>query len=475
MSQSFDFVVIGGGTAGYAAANTARQSTDRIAVVDNSAELGGLCILRGCMPSKTLIYSAEVLHLAREGEKFGLRIPEASVDMSRLHQRKLATIGEFASYRREQLEQNRFTLYRAQARFRGPHEVELSTGEGLTAATILVATGSRINWPSIPGLDLPGVWTSDDVLDLDQLPESIIVLGGGVVASELAQFLARIGSKVTQIQRSPQILKEASPEAARVVTQAFRDEGMEVLTGTNLQKIEREGDEFVVTFEHEGETKQRRAQHLMNALGRKPATGDLNVEAAGLELRKSGHLVTGEFQQTTQPHIYAAGDIAGPHEIVHVAIMQGEAAAKHAFGRPVEPVAYDTLLGVIFTDPQIAHVGLPQAEIERRGLGYVVADMSFDDHGKSILMEAKYGYVKIWAEKPSGRILAAECVGKDASELIHAMSVAVHLGATVHQLARAHWYHPTLAEIWTYPIEDCVDALCDEVALSGVELPGECL
>lgn len=460
MSQNhFDFLVLGGGSAGYAAARTALESTSRVAVVDGSDQLGGLCILRGCMPSKTLIYSAEVLHLAKSGAKFGLKIPSAEVDMAQLHQRKRATIGEFASYRQDQLQDGRFTLFRSHGRFVGETTIELASGETLTADKILIATGSQVNVPEVPGLDLPGLWTSDDVLDLATLPESVIVLGGGVVASELAQFLLRVGVRVTQIQRSPRILKEASPEAAEVVMRAFRDEGMELFTGTALRKIERDGDAFVVTFEHEGSEKQSRAQHVMNALGRRPRTDQLNLAAAGIDLKRSGHIVTDAYQRSTNAKVYAAGDVAGPHEIVHVAIMQGELAAHHALGQPAEPVNYDTLVGVIFTDPQVAHAGLPQAEIERRGLDFVTAEMTFDDHGKSILMEAKYGYVKCWAERGTGRLLAAECVGKDASELIHSMAVAVHLGATVQELCKAHWYHPTLAEIWTYPLEDCRDAL----------------
>ncbi|WP_309386303.1 dihydrolipoyl dehydrogenase family protein [Cerasicoccus frondis] len=462
MSTHYDFLVIGGGSGGYAAARTAREHTDRVAIVDGAATLGGLCILRGCMPSKTLIYSAEVLHLAQKGKLFGLDIPSAKVDMPELHQRKLRMIDEFSEYRQEQLQSDRFTLYRNKAKFTGEREVTLDDGTVLTADKIMVATGSVVNFPPVPGLSDVPVWTSDDVLELDFLPESVIVLGGGIVACELAQFLHRAGSKITQIQRSPHILKEVSPEAAKVVEQAFRDEGIELITDTALKQVEKTDDGYRVTFEHGGETLVREAKHLFNALGRKPNTAGLAIEAASLETRKSGHLVTNENQQTTNPHIYAAGDVAGPHEIVHIAIMQGELAAKHAFGQAVEPVNYDTLLSVVFTDPQIGHVGLTEAEMTQRGIDFVSADYPFDDHGKSILMEAKYGYVKTWVDKVTGKVLAAECVGKDASELIHALAVGVSLGGTVEQLLKVHWYHPTLSEIWSYPLEDCLDLINKE-------------
>ncbi len=454
MVEQFDFIVLGGGSAGYAAARTAVELGKRVAIIDGASQLGGLCILRGCMPSKTLIYSAEVLHLAQHAKDFGLDIPHAKINMSELHSRKLRTIKEFSDYCVEQLNSERFTLFRQQAKFIGCNEIELSDGRRLAGDRFMIATGSRVNAPGIPGLDNEKIWTSDDVLELDFLPESVIVLGGGVVACELAQFLLRAGVKVTQIQRSPHILKEASPEAATVVEQAFRDEGMELITHTQLERVEYRDGQFNVRFLHEGQRKERNAAYLFNALGRKPNTAFLDLDAAGVETRNSGHVVTNAHQQTNVPHIYAAGDVAGPHEIVHIAILQGEIAAKHAFRVHADPIDYGHLVSIIFTDPQVAYVGIPEYQLKEDGVDYATADYPFDDHGKSILMEAKYGYVKIHAAKPDGRILAAECVGKDASELIHSMAVGIACEATAEQLLKTHWYHPTLSEIWSYPLED---------------------
>ena len=165
------------------------------------------------------------------------------------------------------------------------------------------------------------------------------------------------------------------------------------------------------------------------------------------------------MQQTSNPRIYACGDVTGPHEIVHIAIMQGELAARHATGRAAAPVNYDNLLSVVFTDPQVGSVGLSEAQLKARGVDYLSADYPFDDHGKSILMEAKAGYVKVFAERATGVILGAECVSKDGGELIHAMAVAVTLKATVKDLLKVHWYHPTLSEIWSYPLEAIADEL----------------
>ena len=458
-SHHFDFLVIGGGSAGYAAARTARETVERVAIVDGSDQLGGLCILKGCMPSKTLIYSAEVLHHAKHGKLFGLDIPEAKVDMPLLHQRKVDTIKEFSDYRMESLESDRFTLFRNHASFTGPKSVKLDDGTELTADKILISTGSVVQVPNVPGLrELEGVWTSDDVLDLDFLPESVIVLGGGIVASELTQFLGRVGSKVIHIQRSPHILKEVSQEAAVVVEKAFRDEGIELYTGTRINHISKTEEGYEVQFEQDGKQVTKQAKYLFNAMGRVPNTRGLNLEAAGISTKPSGHIKTGAFNQTENPDVYAAGDVAGPVEIVHVAIIQGEAAAKHATGRKVrEPSSWD-FLGVIFTDPQIALAGMDENMLKREGIEYVTADFPWDDHGKSILMEAKYGYVRVYADK-QGIILGAQIVGKDAGELIHAFSVAIGLKATVVDLLNTPWYHPTLAEMVTYPLEDIADEL----------------
>jgi len=322
----------------------------------------------------------------------------------------------------------------------------------------MIATGSVAATPPIPGLESVPAWTSDQVLDLDFLPERIIVLGGGIVACELAQFLRRIGSEVTLIQRNQSLLKEMPERASEVIEKVFTEEGIEVHTDTDLRAVDYEDGRFKVTFEQDNTPTERTAPFLLNALGRTPATTGLNLEAAGIEIRTSGHIACNNFQQTSNPIVYACGDVAGPHEIVHIAILQGETAARHATGLSTESIQYNDLVSVVFTDPQIACVGQDEKQLKASGVDYVSADYPFDDHGKSMLMEAKHGYVRILADR-SGRVLGAECTGKDAGELIHSMAVAVSLKANVRDLLRVHWYHPTLSEIWTYPLEEILEMI----------------
>ncbi len=341
----YDFLVLGGGSAGYAAARTAHDLGAKVGVVDGAQELGGLCILRGCMPSKTLLYAAEALHNARLSSAFGLRIPEAEADLAAMQRRKREVIREFAEYRQGQLEDGRFELHRSTASFRDSSSVVLSDGSVLQADKILVATGSTFNLPNVAGLsDLP-VRTSDDVLDLSEVPEEVVVLGGGVVACELAQYLSRVGSQVTIIQRSPRLLKDYSPEASVVVEEAFRDEGMELFLDTTLQRFENlPSGKALIVFEHQGKPHSLETGFLFNALGRRPQVDDLNLVAAGIKTLPTGHILTNPFQQTTNPSVYAAGDCSGPHEIVHVAIRQGERAASHAFGVRCSTMDYDGLM-----------------------------------------------------------------------------------------------------------------------------------
>lgn len=458
--KAYDLLVIGGGSAGFNAARLAHSLGKRIAIVDGARELGGLCILRGCMPSKTLLYMAEVLHLAQKGKIFGLKIPRANADMKDVHARKKKIIGEFASYREKQLNSDRWDLYRNYACFVDGHTVELNDGKKLSAKKILIATGSRTSTPPIPGLAETPFWTSDDVLDLDFIPKSVIVLGGGIVACELAQFLHRIGSRVTLVQRSANILRDHSSQASEVVQQAFRDEGIELFTGTSIKKISGTKNGVTVHFTANSKSVTRRADHLFNALGREPDTSRLNLAAAGLKTSSSGRIATNRFQQTNIPHIYAAGDVSGPYDIVHLAIAQGELAVRHAFGRKdLKPIDNSLVLNVVFTDPQLATIGYLETQLREKKQPYLCAHYPFNDHGKSILMDANYGYVKVLAEPKRGRILGAEIVGKDAGELIHCFSGPLAMRATVFDLLKAPWYHPTLAEIITYPLEEIADVI----------------
>jgi len=454
-----DVAVIGGGSAGYAAARTCAAGGLKTAVIEGGREVGGLCILRGCMPTKALLYVGEVRHLARSGGAFGLRVGEVGVDAAAVFARKDRLIQEFADYREGQLRDGRFEFIRAEAKFKDAHTLELSTGSSLRAKHFVVATGSVVAPPPLPALAEAGYLTSDEALSLRELPKSLIVLGGGAVAVELAQFFCRMGVTVTLIQRSKRILREEDPEAAAAVESVFRREGMTVYTGTRLTGAARRGDGKVVTFEHGGQTVEVAAAEILFALGRRPNLEGLRLKQAGVET-VDGRIATDAGMRTSAPHIYAAGDCAGPYEIVHIAIQQGEVAARNILAGSGSPqMDYRLLISVVFTDPQVARVGLTEAEAKRAGRPFLAASYPFGDHGKSMLMEARDGFVKLLADPANGEILGGSCCGPVAGELIHEIVAAMAKRMTVAELAALPHYHPTLAEIWTYPAEELAEKI----------------
>ncbi len=453
-STEYDLAVVGAGSAGFAAARTGAEAGLRVAILDDAPELGGLCILRGCMPTKALLYAAEVLHLCRTAGTWGLRTEDVGFNFLKVMARKDALIREFADYRRKQLEDKRFELVRARARFLDPHTLALSDGRKIAAKHFVIATGSVVAPAPLEELNETGFLTSDDALALTRPPRSLIVLGGGPVAVELAQFFVRFGVQVTLVQRSAHLLKEFDTDAVEELEGVLRREGIDLFTGTQLVGAKRRGGLKEVSFRHQDKTVSVAAEEILFALGRSPNTAGLNLEAAGV--RTDGlRIVTDDKMQTSAPHIYAAGDCCSPYEIVHLAIQQAETAVHNL----VHPFAarrmdYRLLVNVVFTDPQLARVGLTEKEAQARGLVCLSARYPFNDHGTSLIMEAKDGFVKLLAHPATGEILGGCCLGPSGGELIHEIVAAMHKRMTVRELAAMPHYHPTLAEIWTYPAEE---------------------
>ncbi len=456
--MDFDVIIIGGGSAGYAAARTAQEAKAKVAIVDHGP-LGGLCILKGCMPTKTILRSSDLMALQRRSQEFGLLPVEAKADLAAINDRKNRIIGEFTQYRVEQLQDPGFTLFEDFATFLSPHEIQVGN-QTLNAKNFIIATGSKISEFPVPGLEESGYLTSDDALEMREAPKSLIVLGAGPVAVELAQFFSRIGVKVSLIQRSQQILSSGDEDLARVVEDRFREEGMDVYTGTKIFNVAKAGNERVLRFVHEDQEKTVRAEHILQALGRRPNTNGLNLESAGVETHM-GRIVVNSEMRTGQPHIFAVGDVNGLHEIVHIAIEQGEIAAYNAVHPDQPPRQMDDRLktSVVFTDPAVASVGLSEKECQARNIPYLTASYPFNDHGKSICLGETDGHVKLLCHPKTGEVIGAHIVGPEAGELIHQLITLMHFNGTVHDLVKIPHYHPTLSEIITYPAEDLIEQL----------------
>ncbi len=453
-AQPYDVAVIGGGSAGFAAASAAGKGGARTALIDGAEKLGGLCILRGCMPTKALLYAAEVLHLSQRGAIWGLKTDEVGFDYPALMARKSKVIEEFAAERVDQLTHGPFDLIRAHARFIDPHTLQLNNGERLVARHFIVATGSSVAPPPLADLERVGYETSDDAIRRESLPESMIVLGAGPVGIEFAQFFARLGVRVTVIQRSEHILRHFDMDAAEVAERTLTREKVVLHTGTRLLEVRREGKLKSVVFEDAGGRQKVTGTEILLALGRRANTAGLDLVSAGVRMDED-RIWADKQMRTSVPHIFAAGDCTGPHEIVHVAIQQAEIAA-HNIAHPGAPKTLDDrlLINLVFTDPQIAAVGWTEKAARAAGCDYRSASYPFTDHGKSIIMAAEDGFVKLLAEPVTGEILGGCCAGPMGGELIHEIVAAMAGRMTVRQLADLPHYHPTLAEIWSYPAEE---------------------
>jgi pyruvate/2-oxoglutarate dehydrogenase complex dihydrolipoamide dehydrogenase (E3) component len=456
--RTHDVVVIGGGSAGYAAARTARDCGADVAIVD-PGPLGGLCILRGCMPTKTILRSAEVAALMRRAIEFGLSPVEVRANLSAIVDRKNDLVREFADYRIQQLRDPAYTLYEAPASFLTPHLLQAGNDQ-ITAKAFIIATGSIPRAGLVPGLDHARCLTSDTLLDLRKQPESLLVLGAGPVGLEFGQFFARIGTRVTIVQRSAAVLSHLDQQVGDALMQALGQEGLSIITEAAIQKIDQAGTQPAVHMSKQGQMQVVSGEFVLNALGRVPNIAALNLPSAGVTV-DAGRVVIDGGMRTSQPHIFAVGDVTNLYDIVHIAIQQGEIAGRNACHVGQESVCFDDRLvtEVVFTDPQVAVVGLSEKACRAKGLSYLTASYPFADHGKAMCLGATHGFVKLVAHPKTGVLLGAQIVGPEAGELIHELIAVMYYQGTVQDLLRIPHYHPTLAEILTYPAESIVEQM----------------
>ncbi|HEY5349625.1 MAG TPA: FAD-dependent oxidoreductase [Candidatus Lustribacter sp.] len=460
MNQQFDLVVIGAGSGGYAAARTARDLGASVALVDRGP-LGGLCILRGCMPSKTLIATGDAAYEVRHAPELGVHAGEPTVDFAAVMARKREIIQGFTDYRVAGIET--FPVFHGAAAFESPHKVRVGD-DVLEGKAFVVATGSTIVPPIVPGLAETGYIESDEALELAAPPKSLIVLGGGYVGSELGQFYARIGVPTTIVIRSGQLLTDEDTDVGEGLTEYFREEGIAVETHAHLARISRRDDgQKIVHYTQNGVEKTLAAHEIFYALGRIPAIAGLNLEAAGVTSHAYTGVAIDDTLRTSQSHIFAVGDVTGRFALVHIAIQQGELAARNAVHGAHERVDYGlSKTHTVFSDPQVAVVGETEKELQRAGTPYIVASYPFNDHGKAISIGKTKGFVKMMAAPNDGRILGAAILGPIGSDLIHEMIVALYYRATVFDFVKIPHLHPTLAEIWTYPAEELVEKISAE-------------
>jgi pyruvate/2-oxoglutarate dehydrogenase complex dihydrolipoamide dehydrogenase (E3) component len=463
-THSFDLVVIGAGSGGFAAGRTAREHGATVAFVDKGP-LGGLCILRGCMPSKTLIASGDAAYEVRHAADLGVHASEPAIDFPFVMARKREIIQGFTDYRVAGIET--FPVFAGEARFESPHRLRVGD-DVLEAKHFVIGTGSVVAPAVVPGLAEAGFIDSDEALELTEPPKSMVVLGGGYVGTELTQFYARIGVKTTILIRSGHLLSGEDTDVGEGLTQYFREEGIAVETHASVQCVSVNDDGLkVVHYKQDGVEKSVAAHEIFYALGRVPNVAGLDLEAAGVAYHPIMGVTVDETMRTSQPHIFAVGDVTGRFLLVHVAIQQGEVAARNAVSDAHEKIDYSlSKTHTVFTDPQVAVVGDSEKELQRAGVAYLSASTPFNDHGKAISIGKTKGFVKMMASPLDGRILGCAILGPHASDLIHEMIVAMHYRATVFEFMRIPHLHPTMAEILTYPAEELAEKITSARPLS---------
>ena len=443
MMPQFDYDVLimgGGGSAGFTAATTAMKSGARTAMVE-AGRLGGLCILAGCMPSKTLLHHAAEAKEAPKGEAF--TYPEVLA-------RKIAVVDYLAGSREKAVrakQEQGLTVLRGKAEFLDPHTL-LVDGKAVSAAKIVIATGSAWNVPDIPGLVQSGYILGEDLMDLPALPKSMIVLGGGAIAAELGQYLARMGVKTSLIQRSGHLLSNEAPEAGRLIAASLERDGAKVETGCRVVSVEKGPSGKTLHFEQNGEKRSVEAEEILVALGRRPNTDGLALEKAGVETER-GAVKVDRFMAAGWPHIFAAGDVTGVNMVVNLAISQGRTAGFNATHPDAMQEVNDAVIPqAVFTDPQMAKVGLSAGQLEEQGRPFVEAVYQLSDVAVSrTYPRPPEGFAAMRAEPKTGLLLGAEIVAPEASLMIHDVAVALKLKGTAFDLAGIPFVHPCLSEV----------------------------
>lgn len=444
--ERYDIVAIGGGTAGLTVSSGAAALGARAALIEKD-RLGGECLYTGCVPSKAIIRSAKVLSLMKRAEEFGLDRPDISFDFARVMASVRRVISEVGRHDDpEAFEKKGVVVIKGTARFVSPNRLEVD-GRSIEAKKIVIATGSRTAVPPIPGLGEAGFIDHVRAFEMERLPRSIVILGGGPIGLEFAQVYARFGVEITVVEMLDQLLPREDGEVAALLQRLLEAEGIKVLVGTKATKVEKRGAAKAVAVEgKEGARAELVAEEIFVATGRRPNLEGLELEAAGVEADRQG-VVVDEKLRTSRKHIFAAGDITGKYLFTHVAEYQARLVVRNAlFPTLAAKADYRVVPWSTFTDPEVARVGLTEKEArEQYGDRVKVFRYSFADLDRAIIDREARGFIKI-VSRPNGEVLGGHIIGPEGGELIQKIVTAMKEGVRVGDLARTIRLYPTLTE-----------------------------
>jgi dihydrolipoyl dehydrogenase len=442
--DKFDLIVIGGGPGGYPAAIRAAQLGASVAIVEKDL-LGGTCLNRGCIPTKTLIASAELFQHVKAGAELGVTTGEVSVDYPAMVARKDGVVEKLRGGIAALLKANGVKTFTGTASFVNAKELLVAGTDGemrLATDKVIIATGSAPVLPGFVPTDGP-VYTSTTLLELTELPESMIVLGGGYIGCEFACMLAALGVKITVVEMLSDVLMLLDRDVRAEIKRSMKSMGIEILTGAPLEDIKSDAG----GISGKAGDKQVKAASLLVSVGRRPVTDNLGLENIDLATSEQGFIEVDEGLRTSVPGVFAIGDVNGIIQLAHAATAQGLVAAENAVGGK-QLVNEKLVPACIFTMPEVGTVGITEAEAKEGGLAVKKAKFPFMACGKALASGETGGFVKLLADEATGRLLGAAAVGPHATDLIAEAAVAIRAELTVKELGATIHAHPTLAEVW---------------------------
>ncbi|AMV12242.1 mercuric reductase [Geobacillus thermoleovorans] len=441
----YDYIIIGSGGAAFSSAIEAVKYGAKVAMVERGT-VGGTCVNIGCVPSKTLLRAGEIYALTRNHPFLGLHTSAGPVDLAPLVKQKNELVEQLRQAKYADLiGEYGFDFIQGEARFVGRQTIEVN-GQTLSAKRFLIATGASPAVPDIPGLHDVDYLTSTTLLELKKVPKRLAVIGAGYIGMELGQLFHHLGSEVTLMQRSPRLLKEYEPEISEAVTRALAEQGIRVITGASFERVEQDGNTKKVYVNVDGRTRVIEADELLVAAGRTPNTAALNLPAAGVEVGERGEILIDEYTRTTNPSIYAAGDVTLGPQFVYVAAYQGAVAAANAVGGLNKRWDTAVVPAVTFTHPAIATVGLTEQRAKENGYDVKTSVLPLEAVPRAIVNRETTGVFKLVAEAHTGKLLGAHIVADNAGEVIYAAALAIQFGLTIDDLRRTLAPYLTMAE-----------------------------
>ncbi len=452
MSDTYDLIVIGSGPGGYVAAIRAAQLGMSVAVVEKDPKFGGTCLHRGCIPTKALLHTASKLEEIKQAASIGIRVDAPELDLDKAHAYKDGVVNKNAKGIEFLFKKNKIQGIQGFGCLVGPHHVEVTStsDEGsqkvvLEGKHILVATGSVPRAIPIAPTDGVKVIDSDHALRLDHVPKSMVVLGAGAVGTEFASIFSAFGSEVTLVEMLPRLLPIEDEEVSAELRRSFRKRKIEVMTDTKLVKVEHNDDGVLLALEREGLATGLAAEVLLVAVGRAPVSSDLGLEELGVVIDR-GYIEVNAHMQTAVPHIYAIGDVVNTPWLAHVASSEGILAAEHMAGEEVEGVNYDLVPSCTYCEPEVASVGMTEAQAREQGYEVEIGKFPFSALAKAGILGQTEGFVKIVRDTKYDELLGVHIIGAHATDLIAEACVAMRVESTTEELFRTMHAHPTLSE-----------------------------